>query len=53
MQLEASVETRLTERIDEFLKEISGTSLVDSGKAIDFCLDHPANCEQLQAGGLR
>jgi hypothetical protein len=39
MQLDTGVETRLTERIDEFLKEISGTSLVDAGKAIDFCLD--------------
>ena len=33
------MDARATECIDEFLKEISGQKLVDTGKVIDFCLD--------------
>jgi hypothetical protein len=33
------LEAKVLDRIDEFLKDVSGQSLVDSNKIIDFCLD--------------
>jgi hypothetical protein len=36
---EISMDARAVECIDDFLKEISGQKLVDTGKVIDFCLD--------------
>jgi hypothetical protein len=39
-------EQEILEKIDELLKDISGQSLVDSNKIINFCLDIRQLCQK-------
>jgi hypothetical protein len=37
--LTTPVEQELIDKIEDFLKEVGSTSLTDSAKVVDFCLD--------------